>query len=448
MPTLIQMSELFVLYLFAVSCISYFSYKSYKKDRFSLHLLFSLVFLLTFYMGQPFSIALAYGFGNGLPTTEIMFWALIAPLGFYFIYHLIYTTPLMNIATRTTERSKVMSVARSNSLSEAKFVMTALLLLSLASVVLFYLLNGVLLFELNGYNQIFSQKIDAVALKRFFYFFIPGLLIWYFLNERKVAWWLLLFIGVAYGVITYLLVGGTRANIAIAISLFFFIGLKNRYINLKILFVAGVMGIIAMFGLALVRYGLDLQGWELLQTFLYLTRDTFSPWQNFATILQYHQHIDYQGLAPIIRDFYVYIPKWIWSARPDEVLNTANYFTWEILGNHSGLAISPTLIGSFFIMGGVPMIIIGALLSGLIIKGFDGLYSMGQRLQNKSNQIIINAYYYANIFNVIILVREGLDAFVSRFIFFTIFYLLCVLLAKIVIGVIKELGFTKIITSR
>ncbi|STW66148.1 ECA polymerase [Klebsiella michiganensis] len=33
------------------------------------------------------------------------------------------------------------------------------------------------------------------------------------------------------------------------------------------------------------------------------------------------------------------------------VLNTANYFTWEVLNNHSGLAISPTLIGSLVVMG-------------------------------------------------------------------------------------------------
>ncbi|MFP1592579.1 WzyE family oligosaccharide polymerase [Escherichia coli] len=31
--------------------------------------------------------------------------------------------------------------------------------------------------------------------------------------------------------------------------------------------------------------------------------------------------------------------------------NSANYFTWEVLNNHSGLAISPTLIGSLVVMG-------------------------------------------------------------------------------------------------
>ncbi len=33
------------------------------------------------------------------------------------------------------------------------------------------------------------------------------------------------------------------------------------------------------------------------------------------------------GLAPMIRDFYVFIPSWMWHGRPTMVLNTANYFT-------------------------------------------------------------------------------------------------------------------------
>lgn len=58
-----------------------------------------------------------------------------------------------------------------------------------------------------------------------------------------------------------------------------------------------------------------------------------------------YDKIDFQGLAPIVRDFYVFIPSWLWPSCQDVVLNSANYFTWEVLDNHSGLAISPTLIG-------------------------------------------------------------------------------------------------------
>lgn len=32
----------------------------------------------------------------------------------------------------------------------------------------------------------------------------------------------------------------------------------------------------------------------------------------------------------MIRDFYVFIPSWLWHGRPTMVLNTANYFTGSI----------------------------------------------------------------------------------------------------------------------
>ena len=86
-----------------------------------------------------------------------------------------------------------------------------------------------------------------------------------------------------------------------------------------------------------------------------------------------YDKIEYQGLMPIIRDFYVYIPKTVWAERPDLIVNTANYYTWEVLNYYAGLAISPTLIGSFYIMGGFPLICLGAVICGLIIKGFDNV---------------------------------------------------------------------------
>ncbi|MCP6745120.1 WzyE family oligosaccharide polymerase, partial [Klebsiella pneumoniae] len=79
-----------------------------------------------------------------------------------------------------------------------------------------------------------------------------------------------------------------------------------------------------------------------------------------ALLLQNYDKIDFQGLAPVIRDFYVFIPSWMWHVRPTMVLNTANYFTWELLNNHSGLAISPRLIGSLGVMGGVWFVPLGA----------------------------------------------------------------------------------------
>lgn len=121
---------------------------------------------------------------------------------------------------------------------------------------------------------------------------------------------------VAFGLLTYMIVGGTRANIIIAFAIFLFIGIIRGWISLWMLAAAGVLGIVGMFWLALKRYGMNVSGDEAFYTFLYLTRDTFSPWENLALLLQNYDNIDFQGLAPIVRDFYVFIPSWLWPGRP------------------------------------------------------------------------------------------------------------------------------------
>ena len=133
----------------------------------------------------------------------------------------------------------------------------------------------------------------------------------------------------AFGLLTYAIVGGTRANIIIAFAIFLFIGIIRGWISLWMLAAAGVLGIVGMFWLALKRYGMNVSGDEAFYTFLYLTRDTFSPWENGAAAAELRQD-RFPGLAPMIRDFYVFIPSWMWHGRPTMVLNTANYFTGSI----------------------------------------------------------------------------------------------------------------------
>lgn len=180
---------------------------------------------------------------------------------------------------------------------------------------------------------------------------------------------------------------------------------------------AGAVGVTAMFWLALKRYSLDVSGAEAFYTFLYLTRDTFSPWENLALLWQHYGDIEFQGLAPIVRDFYVFIPSWLWPARHNLVLNSANYFTWEVLNNHSWLAISPTLLGSLVVMGGVLFIPLGAIVVGLIVKWFDALYESGRLSKNRYSAAVLQSFCFGTIFNLIVLVREGGDAFVSRVVF-------------------------------
>ncbi len=344
--TLAQFGGLFVVYLIGALFVLTLTYQEFRRVRFNFNVFFSLLYLLTFYFGFPLTCLLVFQFDVAVVPVEFLLYAILSATAFYAIYYVSYKTRLRK---RTGQPHKpVFTMNR----VETHITWILLALVAIGTVGIFFMQNGFLLFKLNSYSQIFSSDVSGVALKRFFYFFIPAMLVVYFLKQDLRAWFFFLAATVAFGILTYVIVGGTRANIIIAFALFLFIGIVRGWISLWMLVAAGVFGIVGMFWLALKRYSLDVSGPEAFYTFLYLTRDTFSPWENLGLLLQNYDKIDFQGLAPIVRDFYVFIPAWLWPGRPDLVLNTANYFTWEVLDNHSGLAISPTLIGSLVVMGG------------------------------------------------------------------------------------------------
>ncbi|ATO35166.1 O-antigen assembly polymerase [Dickeya dianthicola] len=425
---------LWLVWLGGGGVVLWLSGREFRRWRFNFNVLFSLLYLLTFYFGFPLTALLTFRFGVETASPLNLLLALLSATAFYVIYYVSYKTRLR--PAPPVSRPLPLTMTR----MEALLTGGLLALVALATAAVFFANNGLLLFKLSSYSQIFSRDVAGVALKRFFYFFIPAMLMWYFLHQTRRAWLIFLLTTVAFGGLTYLLVGGTRANIIIAFALFLFIGLQRGWIVWWMLAAAGAAGIVAMFWLALKRYGLDVKGEEAFYTFLYLTRDTFSPWENLAMLWQHLDQIRLQGLAPIVRDFYVFIPAWLWPERPALVLNSANYFTWEVLNYHAGLAISPTLLGSLLIMGGPLLIPVGAVAVGLLIKGFDGLYRYGRQAENRYLSAVLQAFCFGAVFNLIVLVREGLDAFVSRVVFFCLIFAACLLAAKLLYWLLWRAG--------
>lgn len=411
-----MLAGLILFYVIAISVLVWIIQRDYRQQGFSFHLLFSGIYLITFFGGFPFSMTMAGLFEYHLPAVSMLWNILAIALGGYLIYYVSYLY---------IGRNKQIPRYAVEVKSLANLTAWILMTIAILSLLVFMLLNqGLLLFKLEKYSHIFSAQVSGVALKRFFYFFLPALLIWFFLKPTKESWWLFLVAGMTFGVLSYLAVGGTRANLALAFVMFMLLGYLRRFLSFKWLVRAGLLTVIAMFLLALWRYRLNVQGSEAFYTFLYLTRDTFSPWENVARIMD--AEIEFQGLMPIVRDFYVYIPQSLWEARPDIVWNTANYFTKSVLGNFSGLAMSPTLLGSFYIMGGMPMIAIGMAVVGGLIRIFDNFFAYGK------NSAVIQSYCLANLFNLIVLIREGIDAFISRFCFFSVIFVFAYIVAYLI----------------
>lgn len=435
--TLTQFAGLLVVYLLSLGLILTLTWREFRRVKFNFNVFFSLLFLLTFYFGFPLTCMLVFGFDVQVVPADYLLQALLSATGFYAIYYVSYKTRLRQASA--SPGRQVFSINR----VEAHLIWGLLALIALGTVLVFFLHNGFLLFKLHSYSQIFSADVSGVALKRFFYFFIPAMLVVYFLKPDFRNWLFFLIATVAFGLLTYVVVGGTRANIIIAFALFLFIGIIRGWITLWMLAAAGMASVVGMFWLALRRYNLDVSGSEAFYTFLYLTRDTFSPWENLGLLLQNYDKIDFQGLAPIVRDFYVFIPHWLWPERPSIVLNSANYFTWDVLDNHSGLAISPTLIGSLVVMGGAWFIPLGAVVVGMIIKWFDWLYKKGQQEPNRYKAAILQSFCFGAVFNMIVLAREGLDAFASRVVFFCLIFAVTVMVAKLLFWLLDSAGLIR-----
>ncbi|MFR2695839.1 MAG: ECA oligosaccharide polymerase [Proteus mirabilis] len=435
--TLAQLGGLTLVYFISLGFILLLTYQEFRRVRFNFNVFFSMLYLLTFYFGFPLTCLLVFQFDVAVVPVDALLHALLAATSFYAIYYVTYKVRLRKASSEPSRPLFTMNRVETN------LTWILLALIAIVTVGIFFLQNGFLLFKLKTYSQIFSSQVSGVALKRFFYFFIPAMLVVYFLKPTQQRWLFFLCATVGFGILTYVIVGGTRANIIIAFALFLFIGIVRGWITLWMLIAAGVMSIVGMFWLALKRYGLDVSGAEAFYTFLYLTRDTFSPWENLALLLNNYDKIEFQGLAPIIRDFYVFLPSWVWPQRPDVVLNSANYFTWEVLNYHAGLAISPTLIGSLVVMGGVVFIPLGAVVVGLIIKWFDWLYQQGLNEHNRYKSAILQAFCFGAIFNMIVLAREGVDSFVSRVVFFCLVFGACLIAAKLLYWLFESAGLVR-----
>ncbi|CRK85745.1 Putative ECA polymerase [Candidatus Providencia siddallii] len=433
--TLVELICLSLVCFISIIFITFLFYRDFFRVRLNFNMLFSLLYLLTFYLGFPLTCILMLKFDTVVIAVDYLLYAQLAAIVFYIIYYIVYKTSFLSFIYNKK------NVLFNMNKTETYLTCMLLIIVAFFTIIVFFIKNGFLLFKLEKYSLIFSNQVSYVGLKRFFYFFIPAMLIVYFLQATKKRWFFFLISTIVFGFLSYVIVGGTRANIIISFALFLFIGVIRGWIKLWTLIIALVVCVSGMFWLALKRYGIDIGDKKIFYTLLYLTRDTFSPWENLALILSYYNKIDFQGISPIIHDFYVFIPSWIWPDRPDVILNSTNYFTRKILNNYSGLSISPTLIGSLIIMGGFLSIPFGAIVVGLIIKWFDFIYYKSLKELNRYKSAILQSFCFGSIFNIIILIREGIDSFVSRFFFFCIIFWFCLILSKLLYWFFENTGF-------
>ena len=168
----LQFSGLLVVWLLSSLFIATLTWFEFRRVRFNFNVFFSLLFLLTFFFGFPLTSILVFRFDVSVAPPDILLQALLAATCFYAVYYVTYKTRLRS-AQAAAPRRALFTMNR----VETHLTWVMLMTIALVSVGIFFMHNGFLLFKLHSYSQIFSAEVSGVALKRFFYFFIPAMLV-------------------------------------------------------------------------------------------------------------------------------------------------------------------------------------------------------------------------------------------------------------------------------
>lgn len=180
--TLAQLGGLTLVYFISLGFILLLTYQEFRRVRFNFNVFFSMLYLLTFYFGFPLTCLLVFQFDVAVVPVDALLHALLAATSFYAIYYVTYKVRLRKASSEPSRPLFTMNRVETN------LTWILLALIAIVTVGIFFLQNGFLLFKLKTYSQIFSSQVSGVALKRFFYFFIPAMLVVYFLKPTQQRW--------------------------------------------------------------------------------------------------------------------------------------------------------------------------------------------------------------------------------------------------------------------
>jgi len=84
--SLMQFSGLLVVWLLSTLFIATLTWFEFRRVRFNFNVFFSLLFLLTFFFGFPFTSILVFRFDVAVAPPEILLQALLSAACFYAVY--------------------------------------------------------------------------------------------------------------------------------------------------------------------------------------------------------------------------------------------------------------------------------------------------------------------------------------------------------------------------
>jgi enterobacterial common antigen polymerase len=405
-----------------------------NKDRFfSFYNFFIIWFVAVMLIGVPITYLLETYFISSSVNTELLFYTQLYSFLFIVIFILFYKLPFKY------PRVILFPVIKYSEMQVLSFLFTGI---SFLAILYFLSQNGLLLLDSTSYEERYETNLGLGILTRFFPFFIAGTTISFILKPTYRNWIFNLLIGIFLGVLTYIVMGGYRQILAIHIFVFLILAYHYSYIKLFTIIKFGILAIPLLMFMALFRYGIDSSS-DLSFNLLVFTRDSFAPYNSFTNIIEYYKNTseDFQGLSIVLNEFSSLIPRSIWVDKPELVLNAGNFYTQEILKYNAGLTISPTILGSLFLISGDYGVILGSIFLAVMLRWFDKKVYRSVIVFSKNNRefnlSLYSIFYYYIIFYTFTIAREGIEVFLQRTIMAYIIFIVFVYMSKVIASAIK-----------
>lgn len=383
---------------------------------FSRHLYFCLFFLamtMLYVLGPVFSWYLN-GKGYDKPIGfDIIPQALLYILLFCVSYFIFY---------QIARRSSIVGSAVGN-----RRILYALPLALCVLAMVFYLIkNGFVFFNIESYEDRYYSNFGLglyTLLMQLFYFFVAGYLILKKPRSIKFVFGL----AILFALFTFALLGGYRQlGFGVLVGVFVWMYIDGR-INIGLFFSIFIFFLVTSLVVAVFRYGYeDIDFSFILERVLIYFYDGLTPHEAHLNIYDYVVQHGPPGGGIILNQMASYVPRSIWSGKPEVMLNGGNFYSLEVLNRDSVVTYSPTLIGEsllahgdFFFLTAIPL--------AAILAWIDCLISSKSYLG-----VLFVLFSFVLVFN---LYREGFYVFLSK--------IVIVILFAFLFGFISRLYFSR-----
>lgn len=402
-----------------------------EGDLLSFFSVYSLCYWVVFFLGIPIYFILETQFYFSPYDYKSIYNGLLISIVGYFIFYVSYKTKLF--------KDIKSNISIGLSLVTIKIFAYLCIISTIIATFSYAIKNGgLVLLNSSGYEARLESNLGGGLFTIFFPMFILGLSILFYLKPSRLNWYKLFIIGISIGSLIFVAIGGARMNIALFICVFVVVGYKYNIIPKSIFFLSPFVIVCLLTGMAFLRDSGNAD--DKVFIFLIYLMNSFSPFDALNNINDYYLN---GGLLPgftvIYQQTLLLLPRFIFPDKPEMIMNVGNFYTQEILNYKSNLTMSPTINGSYILVGGYSALAIGSFLLGKFIRFLDRqLYYKGFFCVNNNQQpqVCFRAGLYSfYIFYMFNLVRESLDIFmVSRiiipFFIFTMLFFISIILTK------------------